>query len=368
MELSIEQKLAAYCEDRRVLVCAGAGSGKTATLCERVRYLLYDKQIEPSAIFCITYTNMAAEEMKMRLGDKAEKCFIGTIHSLANKILLQSGISTFEAIEEENFDEFFIMLQENINVLKLPQVEHLLVDEIQDICDKEYNFMRLILKPRNFWAVGDSRQSIFSFKGANYEIFMGLTEDPFTTVFELRNCYRCGPEVIDFANYQIRKVNNIYRTPTHCVKSYGETTVEEDEFSYDAVLATVNEINDYKNTTILCRSNAMVDDMLFFLARQGIPAITFKKGDKTFVELQEDLKSNAVKVLTVHSAKGLEWNNVIVCQEIQPFNDEECRINYVAATRARKFLLWLKLEKRRRGIKRQGFKEQYIESQMMGWG
>ena len=369
MELSIEQQLASYTDDRCVLVCAGAGAGKTRCLTERVRYLLEEKKIDPSTLFCITYTNMAADEMKLRLGDLVDKCFIGTIHSLANRILLQSGISTAAAIEEENFDKFFSMLQLNKENLVLPNVQHLLVDEIQDICDKEYNFMRLILKPKNFWAVGDSRQSIYAFKGANYEIFMGLTEDPFVTVFELRDCYRCGPEVIDFANYHIRKVNNIYRTPTKCIKSYGGSTVEEDDFSYAAVLATVNEINDYKNTTILCRSNAMVDDMLFFLKRNGIPAFTFKKGDKTYIELQEELKSNAVKVLTVHSAKGLEWDNVIVCQEVQPWNDEECRINYVAATRAKNYLLWLR-PARKRGYgknQRNSFKQQYVESQMQEW-
>ena len=142
MELSIEQQLASYTDDRCVLVCAGAGAGKTRCLTERVRYLLEEKKIDPSTLFCITYTNMAADEMKLRLGDLVDKCFIGTIHSLANRILLQSGISTAAAIEEENFDKFFSMLQLNKENLILPNVQHLLVDEIQDICDKELNIIR----------------------------------------------------------------------------------------------------------------------------------------------------------------------------------------------------------------------------------
>lgn len=369
MELSIEQQLAAYTEDKVVLVCAGSGSGKTRCLTERVRYLLVEKKIDPSTLFCITFTNMAAEEMKLRLGDISEQCFIGTIHSLANRILLNSGISTFEAIEEENFDKFFTMLQNNMERLKLPEVQHLLVDEIQDVCNKEYNFMRTILRPKNFWAVGDDRQSIYGFKGVSHEIFESLTENPFTTVYELRDCYRCGPEIIEFANHHIRNVRNIYRTPTKCVKPRNLSIVEEDEFSYQAVLATILDINDYRNTTVLCRSNAMVDDMLFFLKQNGVPAITFKKGDKTYIELQEELKSDAVKVLTVHSAKGLEWENVIVCQEVQPWNDEECRINYVAATRAKDYLLWLRpVRKRGRGkVQRDSYKQQYMDSQMKEW-
>ena len=77
MELSIEQQLAAYTDDKCVLVCSGAGSGKTRCLVERARYLLQEKKVDPSTLFCITYTNMAAEEMKLRLGDISEKCFIG---------------------------------------------------------------------------------------------------------------------------------------------------------------------------------------------------------------------------------------------------------------------------------------------------
>ena len=370
MELSIEQQLAVYSNEKRVLVCAGAGAGKTRCLTERVKYLITERKVDPSKIFCITFTNMAAEEMKLRLGNIVDECFIGTIHSLANKILLQSGISTFDAIEEEEFDKFFTMLQDNQDILKFPEVEHLLVDEIQDICDKEYNFMRTILQPENFWAVGDSRQAIYGFKGANYHIFMGLTEDPFTEVYELRDCYRCDPEIIDFANIHLRNVRNIYKTPTHCVRDYSGAAVEEGEFSYAALLDIVESLyrqeKTYKEITILCRSNRMVDDVMFFLKQHGIPNMTFKKADKTFVELQEELKSDSVKVLTVHSAKGLEWDNVIVIQEFAGWNDEENRINYVAATRARDLLFWLSPQKKRKG-KTKGYKEQYMEKQMVGW-
>jgi superfamily I DNA/RNA helicase len=59
------------------------------------------------------------------------------------------------------------------------------------------------------------------------------------------------------------------------------------------------------------------------------------------------MKADTVKVLTIHSAKGLEADNVIV---IGPkfYNLEERCISYVAATRARNNLYWTKMPNKTR--------------------
>lgn len=76
----------------RMIVEAGAGSGKTFTLIERIKRLLNDG-IEPSNIVCITFTRMAADELKERLIDVpgSGDCFVGTIHAFANKIFKNSN-------------------------------------------------------------------------------------------------------------------------------------------------------------------------------------------------------------------------------------------------------------------------------------
>lgn len=76
----------------RIIVEAGAGSGKTKTLIERVKRLLLDG-VEPSNMVIITFTNMAGEELRERLKDVPGigDCFIGTIHSFANKIFKHSN-------------------------------------------------------------------------------------------------------------------------------------------------------------------------------------------------------------------------------------------------------------------------------------
>ena len=78
-----------------VLVLAGAGTGKTRTLCFRVAYLLEEKHIAPENIMLATFTNKAAKEMLERVeqyvGRPVPKLWGGTFHHLGNRILRQYG-------------------------------------------------------------------------------------------------------------------------------------------------------------------------------------------------------------------------------------------------------------------------------------
>lgn len=77
--------------DGPVLVIAGAGSGKTRVLTTRIAYLILEKQVNPSEIVAITFTNKAAGEMKERLikmvGEEANLIWASTIHSMCVRIL-----------------------------------------------------------------------------------------------------------------------------------------------------------------------------------------------------------------------------------------------------------------------------------------
>ena len=76
-----------------VLVIAGAGSGKTRVLTSRIAYLISNKGVHPSNVLAITFTNKAADEMKVRLekmiGD-IDGMWVSTIHSMCVKILRSS--------------------------------------------------------------------------------------------------------------------------------------------------------------------------------------------------------------------------------------------------------------------------------------
>lgn len=95
MELTAEQQSAVTTESNRVLVVAGAGSGKTRVLTERVAHLTEDKQVRPVEILAFTFTRMAAQEMRdrieKRLGIHGQRVEIGTMHGVALGLLKRFG-------------------------------------------------------------------------------------------------------------------------------------------------------------------------------------------------------------------------------------------------------------------------------------
>lgn len=88
MDLNEEQRLAVeHSFDKPACVIAGAGTGKTRVLTERVRYII-EQNVPPKKILAVTFTNKAAREMMDRLGidDTIARDLcprVSTIHSLA---------------------------------------------------------------------------------------------------------------------------------------------------------------------------------------------------------------------------------------------------------------------------------------------
>jgi len=77
--------------DGPLLIVAGAGSGKTRVLTQRIAHLIRDHGVSPFEILAITFTNKAADEMKHRVGalvgPVAEKMWVSTFHSACVRIL-----------------------------------------------------------------------------------------------------------------------------------------------------------------------------------------------------------------------------------------------------------------------------------------
>ncbi|MFI5334197.1 MAG: ATP-dependent helicase [Chlamydiales bacterium] len=90
--LNPEQQKAVRATEGRVLILAGAGSGKTSVLSWRIGHLIHEKKVDPSAILGLTFTNKAAQEMRQRVanivgGEVARQVWLTTFHSFCAKLL-----------------------------------------------------------------------------------------------------------------------------------------------------------------------------------------------------------------------------------------------------------------------------------------
>ena len=89
--LNPEQKDAVKTTEGPLLVLSGAGTGKTRVLTSRIAFILERNLSKPWEVLAVTFTNRAAKEMQQRVGKIvgpiAESIWIGTFHSIANRIL-----------------------------------------------------------------------------------------------------------------------------------------------------------------------------------------------------------------------------------------------------------------------------------------
>jgi len=85
--LNSDQRAAVRHIDSPLLVLAGAGSGKTRVITEKITWLIEQQRILPDQIAAITFTNKAAKEMRTRLGRKASDVLVSTFHSLGWQII-----------------------------------------------------------------------------------------------------------------------------------------------------------------------------------------------------------------------------------------------------------------------------------------
>ncbi|MFN2452081.1 MAG: ATP-dependent helicase [Candidatus Dormibacteria bacterium] len=107
--LNPAQREAVEAPDGPLLIFAGAGSGKTRVLTQRIAYVLASRDVRPSEICAVTFTNKAAREMKARigalLGSDASGIWLGTFHALGVRILRRDGAAIGVGRDFSIYDE-----------------------------------------------------------------------------------------------------------------------------------------------------------------------------------------------------------------------------------------------------------------------
>ncbi len=132
--LNPEQKKAVMCTDGPLLVFAGAGSGKTRVITNRIAYLISEKNVDPQSILAVTFTKKAAGEMQERIknmladiGASIENLpSVGTFHSIgalflrqnAKAVGLTNNFSIYDSDDSENLIKE-LMLERQIDIKQI---------------------------------------------------------------------------------------------------------------------------------------------------------------------------------------------------------------------------------------------------------
>ncbi len=113
--LNPEQRTAVAHTEGPLLILAGAGSGKTRVIAHRIAHLIAEKSVAPWNILAVTFTNKAAEEMRLRVqrllrGQELPSVpLVSTFHSLCVRILRQD----IEKLDEKYTRTFTIYDQDD---------------------------------------------------------------------------------------------------------------------------------------------------------------------------------------------------------------------------------------------------------------
>lgn len=182
---------------------------------------------------------------------------------------------------------------------------------------------------------------IFTFSGSDPQYFKDAAADPKNTVYYLKNNYRTPRKIVKFATEFLRPITNKIKKTTSC-QVEKEGILEEVYDDLPRIVREIEKNGEFGKWFVLTRSNEQITEVMNILQHKKIPCDTFKKSEAGHEDIQRRMKEDTVKVLTIHSAKGLENDYVAVYRMSlgERVKEEERFVAYVAATRARKRLIW----------------------------
>ena len=173
-----------------------------------------------------------------------------------------------------------------VKKLRMFQFDWVFIDECQDLNAAQRNLFLKCVKPNGrFIAVGDPRQAIYGFAGADVESFNLLKSIPHTVKLPLSVCYRCDSDIINLAKSIVPQIEARDNAPAGIVCN-------------DSKIADVKD-----GDMVLCRVTAPLVSLCMRYIAQGVKA--YVKG--------RDIGNNLINM--IKKTKRKEMKDVMECLE-----------------------------------------------------
>ena len=115
MKYNVEQIQAINFKEGALAVIAGAGSGKSTVLVERVKRLIEEEGINSEEIVVVTFTDNSSKDLKSKFKKKKiEGVTTGTFHAICKRILISEGIDTSKQLAPYQIENEFRKLDEKV--------------------------------------------------------------------------------------------------------------------------------------------------------------------------------------------------------------------------------------------------------------
>ncbi len=322
MHMNNMQQQAVFSTEGPLLILAGAGSGKTTVLVNRIAYILQSGLCKPWQILAITFTNKAAGELKERICNAVPEggadIWAATFHSTCARILRRYGdrigySSHFTVYGTDDQKKLIkdILKQLNIDEKTLP-VKSILA-EISKAKDKMYTPEQM-LKEAEFDSRKVSIAKVYNMYQARLKTADAMDFDDMlcNTVLLFEKC----PEILEYYQNQFKYImvdeyqdtNKVqYKFVSMLAEKYGNICVvgDDDQSIYKFRGATIENILSFENTfkgaeIIRLEQNYRSTQNILNAANEVISNNSMRKGKTLWTE---NSKGDKLQVHTTDSER-----------------------------------------------------------------
>ncbi len=208
---------------------------------------------------------------------------------------------------------------EDVRELYAGRFFHVLVDEYQDTNRLQAEIMDLVASQhRNLMVVGDDSQSIYSFRGANYENIMRFPDRyPECKIFKLETNYRSTPEILHLANLSITNNEHQFQKTLRAVREKGirpvlvptRNVLQQADFVAQRILELNRGGISLGEIVVLYRAHYHSMEVQMEMTRRGIP-FEIRSGIRFFE--QAHIKDVTAYLRILHNSRDeLAWKRVL---------------------------------------------------------